>query len=49
MKRCMCGECVRKRAVEQGAMKRRERIAALVRRAGKPAWVEIHGVGKRRI
>lgn len=49
MKRCMCKECVRKRAVEQGAQKRRERVAALVRRASKPAWVDVHGVGMRRI
>lgn len=49
MKRCMCKECVRRRAVEQGAQRRRARTASMLRRAGKPAWVDIHGVGMRRI
>lgn len=49
MKRCMCKECVRKRALAQGAQRRRALAAALVRRASKPAWVDIHGVGMRRI
>lgn len=47
--RCMCRECVRRHAVEQGAQRRRERMAATLRKAGKPAWVDIHGVGMRRI
>ena len=48
-RRCMCKACVRRRALAQGAQRRRERVAALVRRASKPAWVDVHGVGMRRI
>lgn len=46
---CKCRECVRLRAVEQGAMRQRERIAAMLRKASRPQWVDIHGVGMRRI
>lgn len=46
---CKCKECVRLRAAEQGAQKQRERIAAMVRKASRPQWVDIHGVGMRRI
>lgn len=49
MKRCMCKACVRRRAVEQGAQKQRERIATTLRKASRPQWVDIHGVGMRRI
>lgn len=49
MRPCMCKECVRKRAVEHGAQRQRERVAAMLRKAGKPAWVDIHNVGMRRI
>lgn len=46
---CKCAACIRERAVEHGAARRRERIAATLRKAAKPAWVDIHNVGMRRI
>ena len=48
-RRCMCKACVRRRALAQGAQKQRERVAAMVRKASRPQWVDIHGVGMRRI
>ena len=46
---CKCAACIREHAAERGAQRRRERVAATLRKAGKPAWVDIHGVGMRRM
>lgn len=47
--RCQCCECMRAAAVEKAAESQRKRIAKILKKAGKPAWVDIHGVGMRRI
>lgn len=46
---CKCAACVRRHAVEQGAQRQRERMAATLRKASRSQWVDIHGVGMRRI
>ena len=47
--RCQCAGCVRAAAAAKAAESQRRRIAKTLRRAGKPAWVDIHGVGMLRI
>ena len=47
--RCQCVECVRAAAVAKAAESQRRRVGRMLRKAGKPAWVDVHGVGMRRV